>query len=241
MAWRAQQAVREVNKPSDPFPRGTGRVVLRRLELADLSRFQAYRRDPNVGEFQGWDSQPDHEAARFIQDMSDVELFPRGAWVQLGIADRSTDKLIGDVGICVSADGEEAEIGFTVSPHAQGSGLGTEAVREVIGLIFDHTGVHRIIAVIDARNMRAHRLALRVGFQKLESLSTSLSRRALHRVCLGALEGRHNFLSQEADRPCRRSPWLGRTLITCNGAAAIWASDAPLDSQMPTFRYYCRP
>ena len=33
-------------------------------------------------------------------------------------------------------------------------------------------GVHRIIAVIDARNMRAHRLALRVGFQKLESLST---------------------------------------------------------------------
>jgi RimJ/RimL family protein N-acetyltransferase len=166
------QAVREVNKPSDPFPRGTGRVVLRRLELADLSRFQAYRRDPNVGEFQGWDSQPDHEAARFIQDMSEVELFPRGAWVQLGIADRSTDELIGDVGICVSADGEEAEIGFTVSPRAQGSGLGTEAVREVIGLIFDHTDVHRIIAVIDARNMRAHRLALRVGFQKLESRST---------------------------------------------------------------------
>ena len=158
--------------PSDPLPRGTPRIVLRRLELADLARFQAYRRDSEVGEFQGWEPQPDDEAARFIEDMSDVGLFTRGAWVQLGIADQHTDELIGDVGICVSADGEKAEIGFTVAPCAQGSGLGTEAVREVIGLIFDHTDVSKVVAVIDARNMRAHRLALRAGFQKLESLTT---------------------------------------------------------------------
>ena len=158
--------------PSDLLPRGTGRVVLRRLELADLARFQAYRRDPEVGEFQGWEPQPDDEAARFIDDMSHMELFTRGAWVQLGIADRHTDELMGDVGICVSADGEKAEIGFTVAPSAQGSGLGTEAVREVIGLIFDHTDVNSVVAVIDARNVRAHRLAQRAGFHKLESLST---------------------------------------------------------------------
>jgi RimJ/RimL family protein N-acetyltransferase len=125
-----------------------------------------------VGEFQAWEPQPDHEAARFIEDMSGVDLFPRGSWVQLGIAERYTDELIGDVGICVSADGEKAEIGFTVAPRAQGSGLGTEAVRAVIGLIFDHTGVSKVVAVIDARNIRAHRLVLRVGFQKVESLRT---------------------------------------------------------------------
>ena len=88
--------------------------MLRRLELADLARFQAYRRDPDVGEFQGWEPESDHEAARFIEDMNGVDFFPRGAWVQLGIADKYTDDLIGDVGICVSADGEKAEIGFTV-------------------------------------------------------------------------------------------------------------------------------
>ena len=158
--------------PSDPLPRGTGRIVLRRLELADLARFQAYRRDPDVGEFQGWEPQSDHEAARFIEVMNHMDLFPRGAWVQLGIADQYTDDLIGDVGICVSADGETAEIGFTVAARAQGSGLGTEAVREAIGLIFEHTDVSRVVAVIDERNMRAHRLALRAGFRKLESLST---------------------------------------------------------------------
>ena len=157
--------------PSDPLPRGTGRIVLRRLGPADLSRFQAYRHDPGVGEFQGWEPQSDHEAARFIEDMSDVGLFPSGGWVQLGIADQHTDELIGDVGICVSADGEKAEIGFAVAPQAQGSGLGTEAVREAIGLIFDHTDVSRVVAVTDARNIRAHRLVLRVGFQKVASIS----------------------------------------------------------------------
>jgi RimJ/RimL family protein N-acetyltransferase len=157
--------------PSDPLPRGAGRIVLRRLALADLAGFQAYRRDPDVGQFQGWEPQPDSEAARFIAEMSAVNFFPRGAWVQVGIADRHSDELIGDVGICVSADGEEAEIGFTVAPRAQGSGLGTEAVREAISLIFGHTDVSRVVAVIDARNTAAHRLALRAGFQKVESLS----------------------------------------------------------------------
>ena len=125
-----------------------------------------------MGEFQAWQPQPDHEAARFLEDMSDVQLFPRGAWVQLGIADPYTDELIGDVGICVSADGEKAEIGVTVAPRAQGSGRGTEAVREVIGLVFDQTDVSRIVAVIDARNTPAHRLVRRAGFQKIESLRT---------------------------------------------------------------------
>ena len=156
--------------PSDPLPRGTGRIVLRRLRLADLHRFQAYRHDPVVGEFQGWEPQSDHEAARFIDDMSDVGLFPRGAWVQLGIADRDTDELLGDVGICVSADGQKAEIGFTVAPQAQGSGLGTEAVREAIGLVFDLTNVGSVVAVIDERNVPAHRLVQRAGFQKFESV-----------------------------------------------------------------------
>lgn len=157
--------------PSDLLPRGTGRVILRRLELADLSRFQSYRHDPEVGEFQGWEPQPDDEATRFLKTMSDVDLFPLGAWVQLGIADRSTNELIGDVGICLSVDGKKAEIGFTVAPRAQGAGVGTDAVREAVGLIFDHSDVSQVVAVIDARNTRAHRVALRAGFEKIERLN----------------------------------------------------------------------
>lgn len=77
---------------ADPLPRSIGRVVLRRLAPADLSRFQAYRHDPDVSRYQGWEPQPDHEATRFIQEMCQVDLFPRGAWFQLGIAVGSTNE-----------------------------------------------------------------------------------------------------------------------------------------------------
>jgi RimJ/RimL family protein N-acetyltransferase len=151
---------------SDPLPHGAGRVVLRRLTPADLVRFQAYRHDTEVGLYQGWEPVPDHVAIQFLQDMSDVQLFPRGAWIQLGIADRQTNELVGDVGVCVSADANEAEIGFTLAREAQGSGLGTEAVRELVDLIFNQIDVGRIVATVDERNTRANRLLTRIGFRQ---------------------------------------------------------------------------
>ena len=106
--------------------------------------------------------------------MSSVRLFPRGQWLQLGIADRSTNALLGDVGICVAADGEKAEIGFTMDSSAQGMGLASEAVRAAISLIFDHTTVARIIAITDARNLPSIRLLERVGMRRIETLAATL-------------------------------------------------------------------
>jgi RimJ/RimL family protein N-acetyltransferase len=147
------------------------RVVLRRLAPADLTAFQAYRHDEQVGLYQGWEPQSDVDAAQFIADMSGVALFAGGQWVQLGIADARTNALLGDVGICVAEDGQSAEIGFTLSAAAQGVGLGTEAVRETIGLVFDGTRVERIVAVTDERNVPAVRLLERVGMRRLDTVA----------------------------------------------------------------------
>ena len=156
----------------DPLPRGRNRIVLRRLALADLDAFQAYRRDPRIGLYQGWEPQSDDEALRFISDMRDVVLFPPGRWVQLGIADRRTDALIGDVGICVAATMETAEVGFTLSAAAQGVGLGTEAVREALDLIFDYAPVMQVRAVTDTRNTPSVRLLERVGMRRLDTVAS---------------------------------------------------------------------
>ena len=150
---------------ADPLPHGTGRVILRRLTSADLARFQAYRHDPVVGLYQEWEPVPDQVALQFLEDMSDKQLFPVGDWIQLGIADRQTNELLGDVGVRVSEDASEAEIGFTLAGEAQGSGLAAEAVRALIDLIFTRTGVVRIVASTDERNARAHRLLMRTGFR----------------------------------------------------------------------------
>jgi aminoglycoside 6'-N-acetyltransferase len=154
----------------DPLPRECKRVVLRRLQPADLQAFQAYRHDPQVGLYQGWEPQSDVDASRFIRGMSCIALFAPGQWVQLGIADR-TNALIGDVGVCVAADERTAEIGFTLSAAAQGVGLGTEAVQETIALLFDHARVSEIIALTDTRNLPAVRLLERVGMRRRETVA----------------------------------------------------------------------
>jgi len=104
--------------------------------------------------------------------MRDVALFPLGQWVQLGIADRRTDALLGDVGICVAATKETAEIGFTLSVEAQGVGYGSEAVREAIDLIFDHSPVMQVLAVTDMRNTPSVRLLERVGMHRLDTVAS---------------------------------------------------------------------
>ena len=147
-------------------------MVLRRLELADLRRFQAYRHDRVVGRFQGWEPQPHAEATRFLEEMSQADLFPPGTWFQLGIASGSTNELVGDVGICIRADDRRAEIGFTVAREAQGRGVGTEAVRGLIDFIFEHTTVTAVVAVTDQRNIPAGRSLARVGMRTRETLRT---------------------------------------------------------------------
>ena len=155
-----------MNSPADPLPRSSGRITLRRLAPSDLSACQRYRQNSEAGLYQGWEPQSDADAARFLADMSHATIFPPGEWVQLGIADCHTNALIGDVGICVDADGQSAEIGFTVDLAAQGTGRGSEAVRETIALVFERTVVARIVAVTDARNLRSIRLLERVGMRR---------------------------------------------------------------------------
>lgn len=112
------------------------------------------------------------EALSFLAEMSEAPLFTPGDWVQLGIAERETDQLIGDIGVFVSADGLTGEIGFTLAPPAQGRGVATAAVRQTLHLLFGVTRVKQVLGITDSRNVRSVRLLERVGFRHLESRRT---------------------------------------------------------------------
>jgi RimJ/RimL family protein N-acetyltransferase len=157
---------------SDLLPRASKRTVLRRLGLPDLADFQAYRCDPEVARYQGWEIMSDSQARSFLADVNSAELLRPGHWCQIGIADRSTDTLIGDVGVCVDAQRDEAEIGFSMARHAQRKGLASEAVSEAMQLIFEHASVGRIIGVTDARNLPSIRLMERVGMRRFDERQT---------------------------------------------------------------------
>lgn len=142
------------------FPGG----CLRRLRSSDLNAFQAYRNSPGLNRYQGWSPMSESDALAFLTEMETSAFFQPGQWIQLGIAEPHTDLLIGDIGLHLSDDSQTGEVGFTLTPSAQGRGVATAAVKEALQLLFTATSVSRIHGITDARNTPSVRLLERLGF-----------------------------------------------------------------------------
>ncbi len=156
---------------ADPLPLTTARTRLRRLSVADLARFQAYRHDAETGRWQGWTPMDDAAAQTFLQDAATGPFCTPGCWFQIGIAERDGDALIGDLGVQLHGGaGLMAELGFTLAPAAQGRGLATEAVGAMLAWLLSHSPAQRVVAVADTRNAPSLRLLQRLGFRPFATL-----------------------------------------------------------------------
>lgn len=155
----------------DPLPLLTARTRLRRLAVADLARFQAYRNDPQTGRWQGWQPMDELAARAFLQDVATRPFGTPGHWFQMAISERESDALIGDIGVQLHGGaGLVAEVGFTLAPAAQGRGLASEAVGAVVAWLLAHAPAQRVVAVADTRNAASLRLLQRLGLRPFATL-----------------------------------------------------------------------
>lgn len=158
----------DAGSSADGFELRTARLRLRRMRDADLAAFVAYRRDPGVARYQGWDEAFSHEdAVTLFAAERGIAVGTPGAWTQIAIEEAATGTLLGDCALHVRGDDpRQAEIGFTLARGSQGRGYAAEAVEAVLGYAFGTLGLHRVIAITDARNAPAARLLERVGFRR---------------------------------------------------------------------------
>lgn len=143
----------------------TARLVLRRFRPDDAAAFAAYRSDPEVARYQGWDAPFPIEAAKhFVTAMATARPDAPGGWFQIAV--EHDGRLVGDVAVHTDAgDPRLARIGFTLAAAEQGHGFATEAVRAVLAYLFDR-GTHRVSADCDARNAASAALLERVGMRR---------------------------------------------------------------------------
>jgi aminoglycoside 6'-N-acetyltransferase len=143
------------------LPVPTERLIVRRFAAGDVAAFAAYRSDPEVARYQGWDAPvPEAAARRLVAGFAAAEEGVPG-WFQYAV--ELGGELIGDVGVCLDGNGMQAEVGFTIARAHQGNGYATEAVRCVLDRVFA-AGVRRVSAECDARNTTSARLLERLGF-----------------------------------------------------------------------------
>ena len=154
----------------------TRRLVIRRFRPTDEEAFAAYRSAPDIARFQSWDAPyPSERARAFIAWLDEHHPDEVGQWYQLAIAERAApDALIGDCGFRSRIDEPAVvDVGFTLSPRAQGRGYGTEAIGELVRYLFEDRRKHKVCADCDTRNDGSWRLLERVGFRREATLRES--------------------------------------------------------------------
>ena len=146
----------------------TDRLQISPLEAADLDSFVRYRQQPEVARFQSWDCDFSREQGlKLIQSQAGISFPPPGEWLQLGVRDKSTGKLLGDLALHSLERENSYEIGFTIAKEHQGEGIGKEAAAKLLRFLFDEIGAEFVEANTDSRNVASIRLLESLGFSQL--------------------------------------------------------------------------
>lgn len=146
----------------------TERLLLRKSRLDDAETISAYRSNPEVHRYQGWERTDPAGVRAAIEEMSRRAPGEPGGWVQLSVED-GVGRLVGDVGFS-PIDGEPGviKIGYTMAPEFQGLGYATEAVDAVVAYVFGTLGAEIVRAYASADNIPSHRVAEKVGMRLVE-------------------------------------------------------------------------
>jgi RimJ/RimL family protein N-acetyltransferase len=135
----------------------TPRLRLRMPVLADFDHRAAfYASDRSV-----WEGGPLTRAAAWRAWACDV-----AQWPLMGYGPFSLDMdgaYVGEVGIYHPAEFPEPELGWFVTPAAEGQGLAAEAARAVMAWARATIGWDHIVNIIDPGNARSIALGLRLG------------------------------------------------------------------------------
>lgn len=145
----------------------TQRLRLRAFQEGDISTFQAYRSDPEVAKYQGWEAPYSREdATQFVQEMMERTPGEPGQWYQAAIELKSNGRMIGDCAFKrLGEDVRQAEIGITIAREFQGRGYGVEAIAGLLGYLFGELELHRARANIDPENAASRRVLEKLGFR----------------------------------------------------------------------------
>lgn len=144
----------------------TERLILRKMTPEDREAIFRYRSDADTNRFQSWIPETSGEVEEFIKNHIKDFNVP-GTWFQLLIAEKDSGSVIGDIGVhFIGSDGQQAELGITVSKEYHHKGYASEALKGIIGYLFQEFGKHRITASVDPRNTASMKLMERVGFRK---------------------------------------------------------------------------
>src|SRR4051794_6412706 len=140
-------------------------LLLRPFSEGDVPAIAAICQDAEV---QRWTSVPwpygEQDAREFLARAEGGRL--RGDELQQAIGDRGDGRLLGALGLEVSALDSIGAIGYYLAPDARGRGLATRALRLVAAWALHDLGLQRVEVLAHPDNLASQAVALRAGFRR---------------------------------------------------------------------------
>ena len=142
----------------------TERLVLRELGLADMKAVHEYASDPEVVRFMDWGPNTVEDTREFIRRAVDCRRVKPRKEFHLGIVLKSSGRLIGGCGFCVSSPADrEGWFGYCLNRGFWGEGYATETAGELVGFGFEELELHRVFATCVPLNVGSSHVMEKVG------------------------------------------------------------------------------
>lgn len=144
------------------WPLRTERLVLRPFRAGDEPALAEAWADESYVSLLLTGTQNAAEVAEMVRRRTDP-----GDGTFVGLVAEHDGEVVGDSILILQGTGlSEGEIGWTVLPRHAGRGYATEAARAVLRMAFEHYGLRRVGANLDARNDRSAALCERLGMRR---------------------------------------------------------------------------
>lgn len=141
----------------------TPRLLLTPFEPSDWAFFRSLREDRDIMRFMASIASEKETRRVFAARLTAQHTFV--------IRAHDDDTPLGDIGLQVSTQfREEADIGYTVIPQAQGRGIASEALPAVCDYAFNLVGVKAVNAYVLADNVGSVRVLEKTGFVRTQVL-----------------------------------------------------------------------
>ncbi len=145
----------------------TPRLTLSPFTDADWPFFLALRQNPDIMRFMG-----DIAIEYDIRTLFTARLNDANAVV---IRDK-TGEALGDMGLQISPHNpQEADVGYSIAPFAQGKGYASEALTALRDYAFSQTAVTALNAWVLAENSGSVRVLEKLGFKRVQVLEKAFT------------------------------------------------------------------
>lgn len=144
----------------------TERLKVRSFQDIDSNDFFLLLTNPLINIFLGGSrflSNP-HLVKQFLRQMS-LDYSESNPWLLYSIFNKNNHQLIGGCGIKTELKNQKAEIFYLFSPSFWGQGLAVEACRPLLENALNQFRLEKVYAHILPENIRAQRVAEKLGFK----------------------------------------------------------------------------